>query len=106
MSITVVSPIKLIAEGLNALLKHYGYRADVDINSETALVLVDLIHAEAPYPKPCPVPTIALINSDPKKAQVLMAMGYFACFDAKQRGRSLQQVIETVNLSQSFSISA
>jgi hypothetical protein len=106
MSIAVVSPIKLVTEGLNVLLEHYGYSASVDINNETALVVIDLIHAQAPYPKPYAVPTIALINNDTKKAQTLMTMGYFACFDAKQRGFSLHQVIETVHLSQSFSVSA
>jgi hypothetical protein len=104
MSIAVVSPIKLVAEGLNVLLEHYGYRVNNPINHETSLVLVDLIHTEAPYPQPCPIPTIALINNDPQKAQALMAMGYFACFDAKQKGQSLQQVIETLRLSQCFSV--
>ncbi len=108
MSIAVVSPIKLVAEGLNVLLEHYGYSASVDTNNETALVVVDLIYTEAPYPKPYTVPTIALINGDSGKAQALLAIGYVACFDAKQKGQSLQQVIEIINLSQAqtFSVSA
>jgi hypothetical protein len=105
MSIAVVSPVKLVEEGLNVLLEHYGYEVDIAINNETALIVVDLIHCQAPYPKPSSVPTIALINNDPKKAQTLMSMGYFACVDAKQRGQSLQQVIEMVTLAQSRNIS-
>ena len=98
MSIFVVSPINLISEGLVLLLETYGYKADAE--AKPSIVLVDLINAEGPYPKPYAVPTVALINSDQSKAQALLALGYFACVDANQKSNTLVQIVKSALANQ------
>jgi hypothetical protein len=96
MSIVVISPIKLVSESLIFLLASYGFEACADMKDKSDLILVDLIHAKTPYPKPYPVPTIALTNSDPSKSKILLELGYVACIDATQTSETL---IHTIKLT-------
>lgn len=95
MSIVVISPIKLVTESLVFLLESYGYEAYADMQEKPALVVVDLIHAKPPYPKPQPVFTVALIDSNQKKAKALLELDYLACIDATQTSEALIHVIKT-----------
>jgi DNA modification methylase len=102
MSIVVVSPINLVTESLVFLLESYGYEAYADMKEKPILVLVDLINTDPPYSKPYPAPTIALIDSNQKKAKLLLALGYIACIDATQTSETLLEIIKTTLAKQSL----
>jgi hypothetical protein len=106
MTIVVQSPIKIVAEGLAQLLEQQGYAAFIDMRKDSRVILVDLINVEAPYPKPHPVPTVALIEDNPKKAQALLAQGYVACVDATQSSKVLTKAIAKALKDQTLSARA
>jgi hypothetical protein len=106
MSIIVKSPIILIQEGLTLLLERQGYTAQTAMTKEAEVVLVDLINAQAPYPEPPPLPTVALIGSDSQKAQMLLAQGYLACVDATQSSDVLKRTLATALEVRTLSIRA
>jgi hypothetical protein len=93
MSVLVQSPTGLLQEGLVLLLERHGYKVQPVMGNEVKVVLSDLVAAELPYPEPSSLPTVALIGSDARKAQTLLAQGYTACVDATQPSEYLAEVI-------------
>jgi hypothetical protein len=93
MSVTVVSPIKLIAESLSALLETYGYQVGSEVTRDTRLVLMDLTHEDSPRANPYKVPTVALVNYATKPTDIL-GLGYVAGVGVNQKSIKLRETID------------
>jgi hypothetical protein len=106
MSVIVQSPIILVQEGLVLLLERFGYKAQITMTQEAKVVLVDLINADFPFPEPVNLPTVALVDSDLRKTQMLLDQGYFACVDATQSSEVLKRTLAAVLEPQPVSASA